>query len=757
MNSTIVKTELLSPAGSPDCLEVAVACGADAVYLGLDEFSARARAVNFNRDNLKHYISFCHNRNVKVYITLNILLYDDEMERALKAACFARNSGVDAIIVQDMGLYSLLKQQMPDLPIHASTQMSITSADGAKILKNYGFDRVILAREMSYSEISKATATGIETEVFIHGARCYSYSGQCLMSSMLGGRSGNRGLCAQPCRLPYTLSDEKNNILLQGHLLSLKDTLYLSELASLKKAGISALKIEGRMKGVEYVSTVTSIYRKYLDMETPVDIEKIDMDDLLKAFNREGFSKGALSSKPGQDEFASTTPSDSGFPVGRVIKGGILGSYTLFEESISKDDGLRIGTHGGYAERDIVKGTKAVVPIEGRPGDTVYRTRDNSFNKKYNFSNAIKRLNKIPVIAHATIKIGENPYMEVWDSDGNSGSYTLENKVETAKSNGTAPSRIRDQLMKTGATDYEITEFDFQCDEGIYIKISDINELRRRTLDALYEKRTGIPSEISCEIPLVSTKMHMTSEPGYSLLMYNIPPGFDPSDAGIRRIYLDIENCKNDIERIRSLCIANNIEFFLHIPFSANTVPSQDCDGYLIENIGMLDKLPLDKVILGSGFNISNSYAISQYKGVLGITLSHEMSLDRITALDNFSKTPLEVTIYGNLQVMESPYCPARDICNGSLCSDKQLRLTDRMDETWEIIYNKSRHSVRIFNPHKLMAFDKLDSFSLAGIDLLRFNITDESNDEILKLLEFARKGRVPHVNPSHKYTNGRF
>jgi len=755
MDMTRDKMELLAPAGSPESLKAAVATGADAVYLGIDEFNARARAVNFRMDNLKEHISFCHNRGVKVYVTLNILLYDDEVERAFEAACGIRNCGADALIIQDMGLLRLLREAVPDLPLHASTQVGISSPSGAQRMKNAGFERVILAREMSLEQITKASNLGLGTEVFVHGARCYSYSGQCLMSAMLGGRSGNRGFCAQPCRLPYSLYDESGDLLSKGHLLSLKDTMYLSELGALRNAGVTALKIEGRMKGPEYVAAVTSIYRKYLDMDNPTEIDKADKDDLLKAFNREGFSKGALSNNPGFDEFASTTPSDSGFPVGTVIKGGILGSYSLLSESVSRDDGLRIGTNGGFAERDIEAGKKAVIPIEGKTGDIIYRTRDNANAEKYRLGNSLSKLLPVAISAHAVFRKNLNPTMKVIDDKGNTFEYSIDTFVEEASAGGTSPDRIRKQLLKSGSTDFEISRLDLDCDEGIYIRISDVNELRRKALEGLYEKRAAIPTPVKCKMPVTSSGKHHVSEPELTLLMYSVPADFDPSGTALKRIYADSESCREDLESIRNICIENHIGFFIHIPYSSENIPDMGCDGYLIENPGLLEKLPIEKTVLGSGFNITNSYALDFHAGVMGATLSNEMSMDRITALDNLADIPLETTVYGNIRVMESPYCPARDICKGSLCSDKHLVLKDRKDETWPVVYNKHKHSVRIFNPHKLMVFDRKNDFINAGIKFLRLIVTDESNDEIIRLLRYASEGRVPHMRKDVRYTKG--
>ncbi|MCD6321823.1 MAG: U32 family peptidase, partial [Clostridiales bacterium] len=376
MIKNISKMELLAPAGSPDSLKAAIASGADAVYLGLEQFNARTSAVNFNKTNLRENIEFCHIHGAKVYLTLNTILYDDEIQTAYETACFAYNSGIDAIIIQDMGLLSVIKKELPLLELHASTQTSINSKSGVEYMGEMGFSRVILAREMNLPSIKDASSTSTTTEVFVHGARCYSYSGQCLMSSMLGGRSGNRGNCAQPCRLPYLLSNDKGNILLKGHLLSLKDTLYIGSLNSLRDAGVSAVKIEGRMKTPEYVAAVTSIYRKYLDMTSEYKVTEDDVNDLLKAFNRQGFSKGALSVTPGKKEFSRISPANTGFPVGKVVSSTDKGVFISLNTTIDKSDGLKLNSDGCFAGRDMDMSRNEFLPLTGREGDIVFRTKD---------------------------------------------------------------------------------------------------------------------------------------------------------------------------------------------------------------------------------------------------------------------------------------------------------------------------------------------------------------------------------------------
>lgn len=282
--------ELLSPAGSPDTLIAAVESGADSVYLGGSAFNARKSAVNFDNKQLEEAVDYCHKNSVKVLVTVNTLVNDRELLELEKYLRFLNKIGVDGIIVQDLGVAKIAKQIVPDLPLHASTQMTIFDVDGAKLMESLGFKRVVLARELSLKQIEEIKkAVSIEIETFIHGAICVCYSGQCLMSSFIGGRSGNRGACAQPCRLGYSI-DNKN-----GFLLSPKDMGLINHIKDLKRIGVNSLKIEGRMKGEDYVRTVVSLYRKYLDNDEL--ISKDDYEVLDGIFYRGGLTDGYFTGK----------------------------------------------------------------------------------------------------------------------------------------------------------------------------------------------------------------------------------------------------------------------------------------------------------------------------------------------------------------------------------------------------------------------------------------------------------------------------
>ena len=315
-------TELLSPVGNFECLKAAVQNGADAVYFGASSFSARAFAENFSLADLQEAIGYAKLRGVKCFLTLNTLMKENELPEAFSLAEKAYEFGIDAIIVQDLGFARMLIQSFPDLPIHASTQMSIHNLRGVQRLETMGFRRVVLSRELSIPEISYICQNShVDIECFVHGALCISYSGQCLLSSMVGGRSGNRGRCAQPCRLPYELLEDGSKVVDRGHLLSPRDLCGLDYIPDLIEAGVTSFKIEGRMKSAEYVATVTRIYRKYIDLALagkPEPVSKQDKEELMQVFNRGGFSSGHLAKQANHDLVFPEKPNNRGLFLGIV-------------------------------------------------------------------------------------------------------------------------------------------------------------------------------------------------------------------------------------------------------------------------------------------------------------------------------------------------------------------------------------------------------------------------------------------------------
>ncbi len=500
--------ELLSPVGDFDCLKAAVQNGADSVYFGANLFSARAYAHNFDLEELQKAIQYAKIRGVKTHLTLNTLIKDDEFDDAISLAKSAYKFGIDAIIVQDLGLAKTLINMFPDLPIHASTQMTVHNLTGALELQNMGFKRVVLSRELSTDEIDYICKnTNIEIECFAHGALCISYSGQCLFSSMIGGRSGNRGKCAQPCRLPYELleNDKKINF---GHLLSTRDLCSLEYLPTLIKSGVHCLKIEGRMKSPEYVATVTRIYKKYINLaqsNEPYIIDKNDKKELMQVFNRGMSSSGHLSNEPNKNLVFKDKPNNMGLYLGKVQNyNKNKGLITIkLKENISIGDTISLEKEtGSYTVSELLEGKKNIT--ETKVGQTVVIGRmkgnisvnDNVYKMS---SKALSNLakdsykkesRKIFLNCKVAIKKGEPLSISIIPANNLDLYKDLEIKCQIDEFPVVAQNRPLDketvikQISKTTDSPYQFKNINVELSPNSFIpKISSLNELRRLALE----------------------------------------------------------------------------------------------------------------------------------------------------------------------------------------------------------------------------------------------------------------------------------
>lgn len=509
------KPELLAPAGGLEAFIAAVENGADAVYLGARAFSARGYASNFSEKELEEAIDYAHLRGVKVYVTVNTLLKDEEVENALKLLSWLREIGTDAIIIQDLGLISLARKYLPDLSLHASTQMTLHNSEGVEFAKKMGIERAVLSRECSLEEIKRIKEkTETEIEVFIHGALCISYSGQCLLSSLIGGRSGNRGFCAQPCRKKYRLYCEGKQIKTTGsYLLSPKDLNTTAGLGALIKAGIESFKIEGRMKRPEYVAGVVRIYRHLIDryIENPAEyfVSEEEQEILTQLFNR-GFTQSYFFENPRWELMSRENPHNRGVPAGTVtgydrhlnrIRVKLsrplrLGDGIMVEnaETRSEDKGkivssMYTGKGPVYSAR---VGDTVEIPFDSRApsGSTVYRTHDKKLMdslKKESESGSLKP--KIPVSITAIIESGRPVRLEVKDRDSNTVIVESGYLVEKAEKQPTSKARIEKQLSKLGNTIFESAEFHVKMEEDVFIPVGQLNELRTKAIEQLENLR----------------------------------------------------------------------------------------------------------------------------------------------------------------------------------------------------------------------------------------------------------------------------
>jgi putative protease len=519
--------ELLAPAGSYEAFKAAVENGADAVYLGGKFFSARAKAANFELKELRQAVRYAHERKVKVYVTVNILIADSEFEELIAYLYSLYEMGVDALILQDIGAASLLQKILPELERHASTQITINNSWGVKHLEGLGFRRVVLARETSLAEIQGIAKTcRAELEIFVHGALCISYSGQCLMSSYIGGRSGNRGMCAQPCRLKYQLVDEKNrdvlaDLKLGEHLLSTRDLNLAENLLLLWQAGVSSLKIEGRMRRPEYVAVVTRIYHnalerlKVLAAEGQINscssaeiVTKEEKKDLAQIFNRD-FTSGYLAGNPGRELMSYSRPNNRGTRLGRVLKTENGWLTMKLEADLRISDGIEIwtgqgregfiiseisaaqGKNGEGRSGEIVK-----VPFKGqaRAGDRVFKTSDFNLLEKARLSYQEGREERKRALSmRLSGREGEKVCLEVQE-----GEHTLQifsdSLAQKALKRPLAKEYVWQQLSRLGTTPFYLQSLELALQGEIMIPVSELNELRRKAVTALLEELTFQPA-----------------------------------------------------------------------------------------------------------------------------------------------------------------------------------------------------------------------------------------------------------------------
>lgn len=466
--------EILSPAGKIESLKSAVYAGADAVYFGLGELNARAKSVDFGKDNLKEWVDFCHFYGVKVYVTLNVNIYDTELEKALGLAKVAYESKVDALIVSDTGLIHELRRTFPDFPIHVSTQAGVKNALGAEFFKKFGVTRVVLSRESNFSDIE--SIKGIEKEIFVHGALCVAFSGNCLLSCSIGGFSGNRGECRQPCRQLYSAFDIKGNKLKEGFLLSAKDTSLDSYVDELKKLQVDSLKIEGRLKSPEYAYSATK-YFKDLTLG-----EKADKKDILVSFNRGGFTNAYFETK---NVIYTKTASHIGLPVGKILKKDLRKGYSFatVDCQLQKGDGVKIlrkgiEVGGSDVTSCIPNGLNWVIPISSgiSVGDTVCLTRSAELSKKVESQ---KKL--VPINFHLILKGKESKLI------AKSGKSSIEFEIEEPMTERELTlNEVKNQFSKTGGTKFFANDITLKG-QGYFPK-SYLNSIRKEAIERLERK-----------------------------------------------------------------------------------------------------------------------------------------------------------------------------------------------------------------------------------------------------------------------------
>lgn len=712
------KIELLAPAGSMDALKAAVLNGADAIYLGGSMFSARQYAGNFTSDQLKEAISFAHSRSVKIYVAVNTLIANGETSELIPYLYELAEAQTDAIIVQDLGVSNIIRKALPQLELHASTQMAIHNSEGVKFLEEMGFSRVVLAREVSFENIKIIREhSPLELETFVHGALCISYSGQCLMSSMIGGRSGNRGRCAQPCRMKYSLVDRKGNLLAQPenigeHLLSPRDLKMIEHIPQLVQSGIVSLKIEGRMKRPEYVATVVRNYREAIDAFYH-DREKFSVNDvwekeLAQIFNRD-FSTGYYFSNQGRDLMSYKRPNNRGLLIGRITRIIKNTAFIKLTESLTVGDGYQIWvTKGGRIAGEVKEmffnsqkiteaapGQEVSIKVTGKPrvGDRVFKTNDFKLMQRARESYLSPNMsNKVNLHLKVVVEEDEKIWVSAHDSEDYSFELEGDYIVEKAKKHPITYDILWQQFARLGNTPFQLVTLDAKVNGDLMVPVSELNQIRRKLVDELlsirYEelvkpvpKKTIYLAKIKELNSGIPKSRKVKVKPQLSILVGN-PEGVTAAlQSGADQIYFNWEGLKNkagfswsNIAESIQLCRKQKVKAILRLPRlvaekdlnrltnDLQKLKKHEFHGVLVGNLGILHltrQMGFKNIYADYSLNIFNDYTLQKLLDteIVQATLSPELTLEQIRQFSYLGHFPLETIVHGNFPLMVSEHC----------------------------------------------------------------------------------------------------
>lgn len=794
------RVEILAPAGSMECLKAAIAAGADAVYTGGALFGARAYAHNLTEEELLEAIDYVHLHGRRLYLTVNTLIKDREMEKQMYDYLLPYyRQRLDAVIVQDIGLFRFIRKHFPDLPIHASTQMTLTGVDGAKFLEKEGAQRIVTSRELSMAEVKKiADETELEIESFVHGALCYCYSGQCLFSSFIGGRSGNRGQCAQPCRLLYRTPEAKR----PQYLLSLKDICTLELIPEMIESGIYSFKIEGRMKKPEYAAAVAFQYRKYADLylkyyeECPAEedpaayamkkyrVREEDRQMLLDLYNRGGFHTGYYHTQNGREMISLNRPNHAGVPAVKVLakKGRNVTAKALTD--LYPQDIIELPMRKGrekadnYTCKDAVrKGMNVQIPVFA---DTPFK-RDEIWMRTRN-STLIDTLReefvngKIKERICGTFRLYPQEKATLTVKCRDAEITVAGEKAQEALSQPMSRERIEKQLRKTGNTEFEFSFLKAEIGEKVFLPMQSLNELRREALETLEKvicekyRRSGEvkdpeedKTELSMEEEVLSgwTASVRTAEQMEVIL----------EEEAIGRIYVDctmfprIWEKDSYVEWITKVHAAGK-EIYLVMPYifrertrkqyeaAYNRIFGAGWDGILIANYESFAFLK-EHGYTGRIMTDYNLYEFNQEsrkfwkeKGVFEFTAPVELTERE---LQDLRVKDGEVIVYGYLPMMISAGC-IQKTTRGCLKKSGQTTITDRYRNPF-VVKNECDYCYNIlYNYVPLYLGDRMEEVYQIGPGRIRLMFTTERQQEVRQILSAYFEGKEL---PEGTYTRG--
>jgi len=774
------QVEILAPAGNKEAFIGAINAGADAIYLSGKNYGARKYAENFSKEEIVELIRYAHLRAKKVYVTINTLIFESEIEELLAYSDFLVNHSVDALIIQDLGIIQEFVRRYPDTEIHASTQMNTFNLEQVKWLESIGVSRIILARETSVDTISRMKETAkIDLEVFVHGALCISYSGNCLFSSMNGGRSGNRGECAQPCRLKYKLYRDNDLIENDSYLLSAKDLLTIDNLDKIINSGVKSLKIEGRMKKAEYVIATVRAYREAVDNvlnESDFDLNE-RISELLSVFNRE-YTKGYILDEEPYKINNAHRPNHLGTLVGKVLSYNRGKTVISLNDTLSVGDGIRIlgeVDSGGQVSK-IIKNYEAVetaykndiitidMPQEVAIDSEVMKTLDRRFeNSLHNYLNETYSIIGLEVFLIA--KIGERLKVSVKPDNADLITLTADYYVEKAMKQGQTQDMLATQFNKLGNTYFYVKSMHIDADENVFIPNAVINDLRRNALEIIEQNILTKPKPRIIESPFV---LHIVNNIQKEMLIVKVETNeqyLAAIDAGIKTIYISERMFKSEISK------KEDNHYFLMNRIWHDLDKYVGFDKLVIRDIGGLSLAKDIEIISDWTVNATNSLSVSTLfkNGVQRVTLSPENSFENIKRIvanyktANGQEPDLELIVYGKADLMLTKYCPItksegvfRQNCN--LCERNAYRLVNEKNDYFRLVRD-GYCNLRILHSKPLNLIEYVQEIIDLGIKSIRLDFTDESQSETKMIINAFRNVMMkqPYIMPNRYYTYGRF
>lgn len=792
--------ELLAPAGDWDCMRAAVANGADAVFFGVEKFNARARANNFRMDELPEIMAFLHSYGVKGFLTFNILVFENELEDARELIDACVDAGVDAVIVQDLGLVKMIREISPDFPIHGSTQMTITSPEAVEFTKPFNMERVVLGRENNLKQIQKiGEQARLPMEVFVHGALCVSYSGQCLTSEMWGGRSANRGECAQACRLPYDLIVDGEQKIMGDvtYLLSPKDLAAIDIMPQLIEAGVTSFKIEGRLKSPTYVANVVSKYRKAIDRyfdgdATPISNE--DIRELQQSFSR-GFTHGFLEGTNNKQLVDGTFPKSRGVYLGRVekiLRDGVVcrleaplkrGDGIVFDagDPTQKEEGGRVydlRRQGvkleGEADEtwivDIVAGRNDVNLKRVHVGDKIWKTNDPALDKRMRQTYETDKPYRVfPVHVKAIGHAGQ-PLVTYWTDvqKGVTIRVDSEMELEIAAKRPMNAELLQEQFGRLGGTIFQLDELDAQLHGDIIIPMRELNAIRRQAVEQLEGERPKPPVYIKRDISVMNDISSAApsvkgSEAMLTVLCRNLDQVHAALEANVDMIYADFEFIKQfpaAVEAVRAagkkIALATPR---IHMPgengYHANILRLQP-DAVLVRNTGALyyylarrQSHPNEthpELIGDFSLNVANHKTVDLFleAGLDMVTPSYDLNIQQMVDLLGSSRTDkLEVVIHQHMPMFHTEHCvyctflsEGTDYTNcGRPCEDSRVSLQDRIGMSHPVRVDEGCRNT-VYNAIEQSGAEYLNNFLELGVPSYRIEFLEETPEQVREVIE---------------------